>query len=283
MASVKRIVMRGLTALILAIFIGFAGLIPVSPILAQESEACFVSINSASANDVTIELAKDEGASIRVIAPENSVHNDVSFKLFGQRVKLSEMDGDGGEFQGTFSLSDLSGWGVGLHELVWESLDSQGTVLCSATTRLRILGSHLGTVVGIAAVVAMTLGLGSLAFTLRTTINAGARWAIKAVTDAKVERRGAEDTGRIIRIKPSLSATQTLTSTIAGILVGSGAVATMQQAALSPPTLELAFELVLPFALLGLLAGLFGRGKQKPADYPVHGHEDVPRTRRHTS
>ena len=128
MVSVKRIVMRGLTALVVAILVSFAGLIAVSPLLAQESEACSVSINSASANDTTIELAKDDGVSVRVIAPEDSVHNDVYFKLFGQRVKISEMDGDGGEFEGTFSLSNVSGWGVGLHELVWESLDSQGTV-----------------------------------------------------------------------------------------------------------------------------------------------------------
>jgi hypothetical protein len=111
----------------------------------------------------------------------------------------------------------------------------------------------------------MTISLGSMAFTLRTTINAGARWAIKAVTGAKVESRGAEDTGRRIRIKPSLSITQTLTGTVGGILAGGVALTTLQQTALSPPILELAFELVLPFALLGLLAGLFVRGKQQPA------------------
>ncbi|GEM_PF-2555356 len=265
MVSVKRIAMRGLTALVLATLVGFAGLFAISPVLAQEAEACSVSINSASANDATVELAKNEGISVRVIAPEDSVHNDVYMKFFGWRIKISEMDGDGGEFQGTYSLSNVSGWGVGLHELVWDSLDSQGAVLCSATTRLRILGSPFGSVVGIAGAAAMTIGLGSLAFTLRTTINAGAHWAINTVTGAKVERRGAEDTGRRVRIKPSLSVTQTLTSTIAGILAGGGALATLQQAALSPPTLELALELVLPFALLGLLAGIYGRGKQKPA------------------
>ncbi len=80
-----------------------------------------------------------------------------------------------------------------------------------------------------------------------------------------MESRGPEDTGRRIRFEPSLSVTQTLISTIAGILAGSWALATLQQAALILPTLEFAFELVLPFALLSLLAGIFGRGKQKPA------------------
>jgi hypothetical protein len=126
-------------------------------------------------------------------------------------------------------------------------------------------GIPLGSVVGIAATAAIPIDLGSLAFTLRTTINAGARWAIKAITGAKVESRGLEDTGRRIRFEPSLSVTQTLISTIAGILAGSWALAILQQAALILPTLEFAFELVLPFALLGLLAGIFGRGKQKPA------------------
>jgi hypothetical protein len=104
----------------------------------------------------------------------------------------------------------------------------------------------------------MTIGLGSLAFTLRMTINAGARWAIKAVAGAKVER---EEDG--VQIKPSVSVAQTLTSTVAGILAGGGTLATLQQAAVSPPTLELALELVLPFALLGLLTGLFARRRDK--------------------
>jgi hypothetical protein len=115
----------------------------------------------------------------------------------------------------------------------------------------------------------MTIGLGSLAFTLRTTINAGARWAIKAVAGVKVEREEDEETGRRVRIKPGVSVTQTLTSTVAGILAGGGALATLQQAAVSPPTLELALELVLSFALLGLLTGLFGLRPDKSVQEPA--------------
>jgi hypothetical protein len=263
--KLKRVAMRGATALALASAFGLAGLVVTAPLLAQDAEACSVSINSSPANDVTVELAKDDGVSIKVFAPEDSVRNDVYLKLFGRRVKISEIEGSGGQFQSTATLSEVGAWGVGLFEIVWESLDSQGTVLCTATTRLRILGSPFGSVTGVAGAAAMTIGLSSLAFTLRTTINAGARWAIKAVTGAKVERRGDDEPGRRIRIKPSLSVTQTLTSTIAGFLAGGGTLITLQQAALSPPTLELALKLVLPFALLGLLTGIFARRKDEPA------------------
>lgn len=269
MDSQKQTAIRGVTAIALASAFSLAVLIAASPLLAQEGEACTVSINSAPANDTTIELTKDEGVGVRVVAPEDSVRNDVYLKILGRRIKISELEGSGGEFRGSGSISDVANWGVGLYELVWESLDSQGAVLCTATTRLRILGSPLGSLVGIAGAAAMTIGLGSLAFTLRTTINAGARWAIKAVAGAKVEREEDEETGRRVRIKPSLSVMQTLTSTIAGILAGGGTLATLQQAALSPPTLELALELVLPFALLGLLTGLFSlRRDEASTDQP---------------
>lgn len=259
MHSLKRIAVRGVTALVLASGFSLAVLMAASPLLAQEGEACTVSINSAPANNTTVELGKEEGVGVRIVAPEDSVRNDVYLKILGRKIKISELDGSGGEFRGSGSISDVADWGVGLYELVWESLDSQGAVLCTATTRLRILGSPLSSAVGIAGVAAMTIGLGSLAFTLRATINAGARWAIKAVAGAKVEREEDEGSESRVRIKPSVSVMQTLTSTIAGILAGGGTFATLQQAAVSPPTLELALELVLPFALLGLLTGLFGQ------------------------
>lgn len=270
MDRLKRIAIRGVTALALASGFSLAVLMAASPLLAQEGEACTVSINSSPANDTTIELEKDEGVGVRVVAPEASVRNDVYLKIFGRRIKISELDGSGGEFRGSGSISDVARWGVGLYELVWESLDAEGTVLCTATTRLRILGSPLSSAVGIAGVAAMTIGLGSLAFTLRTTINAGARWAIKAVAGAKVERAQDDESERRVRVKPSLSVTQTLTSTIAGIMAGGGTLATLQQAAVSPPTLELALELVLPFALLGLLAGLFGLRRDESVTGPTN-------------
>ena len=126
MDSLKRIAIRGVTALALASALSLAVLMAASPLLAQEGEACTVSINSAPANDATIELTKDEGVGVRVVAPEDSVRNNVYLKIFGRRIKISELDGSGGEFRGTGSISDVANWGVGLYELVWESSTAKG-------------------------------------------------------------------------------------------------------------------------------------------------------------
>ena len=72
-----------------------------SPLLAQEGESCTVSINSVPANDATIELGKDEGVGVRVVAPEDSVRNDVYLKILGRRIKISELEGSRGEFRGS--------------------------------------------------------------------------------------------------------------------------------------------------------------------------------------
>jgi hypothetical protein len=111
----------------------------------------------------------------------------------------------------------------------------------------------LATVAGVAGATTAVVGLTALTFTQRTTINEGARWAIKLVGTGKLERD--EERSRL-RLKPSLSARQALLGTVWGVLLGGGTLATLHEAALSLP-IELTLELVLPLALLGLLAGTF--------------------------
>ena len=73
---------------------------------------------------------------------------------------------------------------------------------------------------------------------------------------ARSTSEGDKTRGKL-RIKPKLSFSQTLLGTLCGLLLGGGTLATLQQTALSLPTVELDLELVLPFTLFGLLSGLF--------------------------
>ena len=247
--------------------LGLLGLAYALPLHAQEIDECTVFINSQPANNTTIELSKGDGVSIRGTAPEESTRNDVYIVFFGKRFLISALASAGGEFQGNTRVSDVADFGVGLYDLVWESVDARGRLLCQATGRVRILGSPLGSVAGIAAVAAMAVGLAGLALTLRATVNAGARWAIKAVAGGRIERKddGDEDDAGGLTIRPSLSITHTLGGTLAGFFLGGGSLTTLQQAGLSAPTLELALEFVAPFTLLGLLAGLFKPSRKRRA------------------
>ena len=80
MNKLKRVAMRGATALALASAFGLAGLVVTAPLLAQDAEACSVSINSSPANDVTVELAKDDGV-VKAIRVPNSADKLTRKKL----------------------------------------------------------------------------------------------------------------------------------------------------------------------------------------------------------
>ena len=124
-------------------------------------------------------------------------------------------------------------------------------------------GSPLATVAGAVGAVSIAIGLSALTFTLKTTINEGGRWAIKVVGKGEVERRQGDDgDGEMrLRVKPTLSGSQTLLGTLGGLLLGGGTLATLQETATSLPTIELALELVLPTTILGMLTGLFRLAK----------------------
>ena len=126
---------------------------------------------------------------------------------------------------------------------------------------MEIQGNPLGSVIGAAGAGAIAVGLGGLTLILRTAINEGARWAIKLVASGKVERD--RDRGRL-RLKPGISVSQTLLGTLWGLLAGVGSLATLQETATSLPTIELALQLVLPFALVGLAGGSLRLTRQQP-------------------
>jgi len=235
------------------------------PAEAQADEVCFVSFNGVPISGNTIKLHVGDGVGVRVVAPQEATQNDIYVHFFGRRIKFTVLALNGGAYQGSSGISDLTDWAVGLYELSWESINDQGEVICGATGRIQMIGSPISSVAGISAIGAIALGLGALAFTLKATINAGARWAIKVALRTKQGRdddsNGSE--GRRWRAEHSISVSQTLLGTLGGLLVGGGSMTMLQQAAVSPPTIELALQVVLPFTALGLVAGLFRPGRER--------------------
>ena len=255
---------KSVIAVIASLVVALGALVHAIPVDAQANEECLVSFNGIPIDGNIIKLRVGDGIGVRVVAPENATRNDIYVKFFGRRIKLTVLALTGGKYQGTTGISDLTDWGVGLYELLWESIDDRGEIICRAAGRIQIIGSPLSSVAGMTAVGAIALGLTAMMFTLKATINAGARWAIKVVLRAKLRRGGdSDDDGGRLRVGTSMSVSQTLLGTLGGLLMGGGSLTMLQQAAVSPPTIELALLVVVPFTVLGLVAGLFRPGRER--------------------
>ena len=208
-------------------------------------------------------MPKDSEAIIEVVAPKGAAQNFVYLEFFDKRWEVASARSEGGEWSETLDVSDYARWGVGLYKVVWDSRGEDGGVLCRSSATINVDGFPLATVAGAVGAVSIAIGLSALTFTLKTTINEGGRWAIKVVGKGEVERRQGDDgDGEMrLRVKPTLSGSQTLLGTLGGLLLGGGTLATLQETATSLPTIELALELVLPTTILGMLTGLFRLAK----------------------
>jgi len=242
-------------------YVAVGGLIQSLSASAQEQKGCSASINGFSVNGETIKVHRDEDATIEVSVPAGAVQNTVYVEFFGKRWEIDSTGPAQGGWSTTVPVKKYAIWGVGLYKLVWDSVDDTGRVLCRESASIQVKGFPLATVAGSIGSVAMAVGLVGLGFTLRTTIYEGARWAIKVIGRGEVEREEKEETeGKrkgSFRLKPTVSISQSLLGTVWGVLMGGGTLAILQETAISLPTIELALELVLPFTVFGLLAGLF--------------------------
>lgn len=234
-------------ALLIATAVGLAR---IAPAFAQDE--CSAFIDEEEANGETIKVSGDSDVTIEVTVPEEATRNAVYLEFLGYRREVDSGPSSGGTWGGTVPVEDIAIWGVGLYKVVWESRDYDQELLCRRSASILVEGFPLVSVAGAAGAAAIVVGLTALTFTARTTINAGARWAIKAVLRGEAEQD--KERGRL-RLKPTLSVSQTLLGTLWGLLLGGGTLVTLQEAALSLPTIELALELVVPFAVLGALAG----------------------------
>lgn len=245
-----RLTLPWVTSLILVA----ALLLTISPAWAQGESPCSASINGEPVHGRTIKVDPNSPATLTVAAPSGPTQNSVYVELFGTLWQIASVPAAGGEWSGTVRVQDYVGWGVGLYKVVWESRTPQGQLVCKASTSVHIPGFPLSTATGLAGAASAIIGLTGLALSLKATVNEGGRWVLKIVAKGEV-KRGQEQ--RRLILKPTISVSQTLLGTLWGLLLSGGTLATLQQAALTLPTVELALQLTVPFTALSLMASWF--------------------------
>jgi hypothetical protein len=199
-----------------------------------------------------------QGEQVTVSAPAVSSARPVEFYYLGHRWTPGETSGG----SATFDVDSFARWGVGRYMVTWGD--------CSV--EIEVDASLFRSGAGIAATAVLAFALVGLALTLtwRAKItNPEARWVLKLMAKGKLER---DEDGRV-HARFSYTVTQTLLGTIWGLILGGASFTLLQQAAVSPPTIEVALEVTLPLTVLGTLAGL-RRGRPhafeiRPAAVPV--------------
>jgi hypothetical protein len=161
----------------------------------------------------------------------------------------------------TVNVKDIAKYGVGLYIVTW----GDG---CSAEIRLAGSGAvpWIHTPAGWASTTALVVALAGLAlmFSWSVTItNPEAQWSVDVTGEGKIKR---DSQGRP-RVKFSYTATQTLIGTLFGLILGGASFVLLQQTALTPPTLKVAFVVTVPLTVVGALIGL-RRGRPKVSASP---------------
>ncbi len=233
------------------------------PVWAQED--CSASINGQEANGETIEVREDDDAQLIVNVPADST-DYIYLEFFGLRFEMDSGTPDGTQYVWNIPVKTIAVFGVGLYQVTWESKDGDGDLICRMSARIQVVDrSPLLTVAGGFGAGAIVIGLGGLLLSWRVAINEGARWAIKVVGRVKVseEQEQEQKERRRVLLEPTISVKQTLLGTLWGLLLGGGTLTMLQQTALSPPTVEVALEVLLPLTLLGLISDVATRATRK--------------------
>lgn len=218
------------------------------PASAQGEDRCPISVTPSTTEHGAIVVQK--GETVMVSAQADGSPRPVDLYYLGMRWRLTETSGGAA----TLKVDDFALWGVGLYKVAW------GTD-CSRS--FRVVGPFFRAVAADVATATLVISLIVLLLTLTLRVriaNPDARWVLKLVAKGKLER--GEETGEL-RAKSSYTVAQTLLGTLWGLLLGGASFATLQQAALTPPTIEVALEVTLPLTAIGVLAGL-RRGRPRP-------------------
>jgi hypothetical protein len=249
---------RFLGFITIAIIILLLSLAHSDRVLAQETTLeCSAALNDLDVlPDGTTIVGVRPGESINVAAtiPDGTRENVVYVDFFGRLWEVSRAPANQAEWDGSLPVDEYAHWGNGLYRVVWKSLGDDDLEICELAATVNVEGSIFGSVIGILAVMAMVVSLTGLLFTMKTVINEGGRWTLKVLLKGDLERDEEEGT---LRVRPTLSVGQTLLGTLLGLILAGSTLTTLQQAAVSLPTLELALSLAVPFALIGALAGSF--------------------------
>lgn len=140
-------------------------------------------------------------------------------------------------------ISRFSDFGRGLFDIVLESGDGSGVI----KARVDVGGSIIGNVSGALYVAGASLAAIVLVARFTVTINPNAAAKIRAALKMKV---GRDKENRCWYVSWGLKSSIALT----GVLSGAAIVVLLQQASISPPTLELALEVTIPSTLFNVFA-----------------------------
>lgn len=212
------------------------------PAGAQDTEGCEVMIDPSEEEGGTFVVK--EGDVVTVSAEAEGEARPIDLYYLGTRWEIGEAAGG----EATIDVDEFARWGVGRYEVVWGEN-------CSVT--IDVEGSFFGATAAIVATATLAVGLAALvlSLTLRVRItNPNARWVLKLVGKGRLERD--EESGRI-RASFSYSVTQTLLGTLLGLALAGASFTMLQQAAVTPPTIEVALEVMLPITLIGVCVGIW--------------------------
>ena len=69
---------------------------------------CFVSFNGVPLSGNTIKVHVGDDVGVRVVAPQEATQNDIYVKFFGRRIRFTVLALNGGVYQGSTGISDLT-------------------------------------------------------------------------------------------------------------------------------------------------------------------------------
>jgi hypothetical protein len=230
----------------------------LAPAAAAQAEGeCSFTVNGQPSTGGTIRV--DEDATVTVAGTSApGAATELFLNFFKSRWSIARPSaGSGGAWQQTINVKDYAKWGVGRYLVDWRgaAASTGRTVTCQADVNIQ--GSFLGSRIGWAASALLAISAAGLLLTATSSFqfsrSKNPKWEAKATAKAKVERD--EKTGKY-RVKMlGKSIQQTALSTAWGILASGGSIATLVGTGVSPPTISLAAQVAIPFALVGYFAG----------------------------
>lgn len=234
------------------------------PTMAQGGGACSASVNGVPVSGNTIRVGRNGQVELVVTAPAGQASNTVYLEVFGRRWEIASARSNGGQWLGRVPVVDFARWGVGLYKVVWQSQSLQGEVLCSASAKIRVEGFPFGSVIGLAGAVSFLVGASGLILStsLKTILHEGGKWVLKIAAKAGAKRdknkaaAGATPAAadqRRWRLSANFSLAHTLWSTLFGLLLSGGSLATLQEAGVSLPTVQLGLQITIPLTAFSLL------------------------------
>lgn len=248
---------RTKTFLSVSLAIALTALLLAPAAAGQAGGECSFTVNGQPSTGGTVTV--DENATVTVAGTSApGAATELFLNFFKSRWSIAQPStGSGGTWEQTINVKDYAKWGVGRYLVDWRgaAASTGRTVTCQADVNIQ--GSFLGSRIGWAASALLAISAAGLLLTMTSSFqfsrSKNPKWEAKATAKAKVERD--EKTGKYKVKMLGKSIQQTALSTAWGIIASGGSVATLVGTGVSPPTISLAAQVAIPFALVGFFAG----------------------------